>query len=178
MPASPIKMQISFLGKLISLSLFISRWQNFWHCRNRQTRHPGVSKIFVCSDIFVLLIICCFFLLSSPVSHVELLTCPRWFAELRSNNTWRQEINFLMFLLQLSFIAPYMCLIFSLTTLPPNIYIYSSISSHLREGCRSKEVSLSVCETLCQGQSAIKELRRNGCEVGNHPLAQVTVSGL
>lgn len=150
MPASPIKMQVSFLEKLICFRLFVSRQQNLLHCRNRWTRFPGVTKIFACSDVFLLLTIWCFHPLGSPISHNELLTCPRQIAELQSNNTWSQETNLLMFLLQPSFIAPYVCLIFSLTS-PDSIYIFPSISSHPREGCRAKEVSISGLEMLCQG---------------------------
>ena len=146
---------MSFLGKLISLSLLLAGSKIFDIV---ETGKQGIQWLIRSSPVQTSFCYssCCFFPLNSPISHVELLTCPRWFAELRSNNTWRQEINFLMFLLHLSFIAPYMYIIFSLTTLPPYIYIYiiyiySSISSHLREGCRSKELSLSVCETLCQG---------------------------
>ena len=106
-----------------------------------------VTEILVCSDIFLLLIICCFYPLQSPISCDELLTCPTWIAELQSNSTWNQEINFPMFLLQPSFIDPSICLIFSLTT-PDTKCMFSSIPSHPREGYRSKEVNLSVLETL------------------------------
>lgn len=152
-PASPIKMRVHLLEKLIHLRLLVNHQENLLHCTSRQTRQPGVTKVLASSDIFLLLIIWCFHPLHSPISHAELLTCPRWIVELQSNNTWSQEINFLMFLLQPSFIAPYVCLIFSLTT-PDSKYIFSSISPHPREGYRSKEVNLSVLETLCQGQLA------------------------
>lgn len=159
-----IKMQISFLEKLICLRRLVSGQQNLLYCRNLRTRLPGVTKIFAGSDIFLLLIICYFHPLGSPISHDELLTCPRRIAELQSNNTWSQEINFLMFLLQTSFIAPQVCLIFSLTTLDSK-YIFPSISSQSGEGCRAKEAVYQCLKHCVRASLQKKESRRNGCEV-------------
>lgn len=163
-PASPIKMQVHLLEKLIHLRLLVKHQENLLHCTSRQTCHSGVTEVLASSCIFLLLIIWCFHPLHSPISPAELLTCPRWIVELQSNNAWSQEINFLMFLLQPSFIAPYTCLIFSLTLLTPNIYFLPYLPI-LEKAAGQRRLIYQRLKHGVRDSWQKKELRRNGCGV-------------
>lgn len=163
-PDSPIKMQVYLLEKLIHLRLLVNHQENLLRCTSRQTSHPEVTKVLASSDIFLLLFIWCFHPLLSPISHAELLTCPRWIVELQSNNTWSQEINFLMFLLQPSFLHLTFVLYFPSPLLTPNIYFLQYLPI-LEKAIGRRRLIYQCLKHYVRTSWKKKELRRNGCGI-------------
>lgn len=129
MLSSPIKKQISFLEKLIHLRLLGSRQNIFCILLPVETGEQSTQGLLIFSPFWI-----SFYYSSFGVSihsaHLffnELLTHPRWIAELQSNNIWSREINFLMsyfnpLLLRLTFV-----LYFTSPLATPNVYISFNI---------------------------------------------------